>query len=418
MSGRIVLIGSGETSPTMVKLHRALTASAPAGEFSVIDTPFGFQANADDLTDKIREYFAQSVGSQVTPARWRRRDDPTADREKTLAQLGRSSWVFAGPGSPSYALKQWIDTGVPRALASVVERGGTIVFGSAAAVTTGSHSLPVYEIYKVGDDPYWDGGLNLLEATTGITAAVIPHFDNREGGRHDTRFCYVGETRLLQLEQMLPEGVGILGIDEHTAVVIDDSNVEVHGAGAMTARYRDIERVVPAGESIPVEQLRVWLRGDGSHAQPSTVGIASSTAASTSATAGGGPSLRAEAAALRERFDAALAADDSDQALSACLELDDLIHAWGADTLQGEDMDIARATMRAMVVELSSMNSAPRVSPRDLLDPIVSVVLDARTQARASKDFVMSDLLRDGLLAAGIEVRDTPEGTEWELREA
>jgi len=29
----------------------------------------------------------------------------------------------------------------------------------------------------------------------------------------------------------------------------------------------------------------------------------------------------------------------------------------------------------------------------------------------------MSDLLRDGLLAAGIEVRDTPAGTEWELKE-
>jgi hypothetical protein len=179
----------------MVKLHRSLLASTPDGELSVIDTPFGFQANADDLTDKIGEYFAQSVGSKVTPARWRRRDDPTAEREKTLALLGRSGWVFAGPGSPSYALKQWIDTGVPRALTSVAERGGTIVFGSAAAVTTGSHSLPVYEIYKVGDDPYWDAGLNLLEATAGVTAAVIPHYDNREGGRHDTRFCYVGETR-------------------------------------------------------------------------------------------------------------------------------------------------------------------------------------------------------------------------------
>lgn len=416
MSGRIVLIGSGETSPTMVKLHRSLLASTPDGELSVIDTPFGFQANADDLTDKIGEYFSQSVGSNVTPARWRRRDDPTAEREKTLALLGRSGWVFAGPGSPSYALKQWIDTGVPRALTSVVERGGTIVFGSAAAVTTGSHSLPVYEIYKVGDDPYWDTGLNLLETAAGITAAVVPHYDNREGGRHDTRFCYVGETRLLELEQMLPNGVGILGIDEHTAVVIDGSTVEVHGAGSMTARYRDREQTLAAGETVSVNQLRIWLRGDGS-TQRELAGATPILENPITPIGNTGPSLRGDAVQLRERFDAAVAAGDVDQALTACLELDDLIHAWSADTLQGEDKDIARATLRAMLVDLAALNAAPSVSPRDLLDPIVTVVLDARAQARASKDFAMSDLLRDGLIAAGIEVRDTPEGSEWELRE-
>lgn len=416
MSGRIVLIGSGETSPTMVKLHRRLIASAPAGELSVIDTPFGFQANADDLTDKIAEYFEQSVGSHVTPARWRRRDEQAAGREKTLAQIGRSGWVFAGPGSPSYALKQWTGTGVPLALASVVERGGTIVFGSAAAVTTGSHSLPVYEIYKVGDDPYWDAGLNLLETSLGMSAAVIPHYDNKEGGRHDTRFCYVGEARLLELEQMLPDGVGILGIDEHTAVILDGSNVEVHGAGTLTARYRDREQTVAAGESVSVEQLQAWLRGEDSprkRNETSTQGAESSKARESQ----GGPSLREDAAALRERFDEARAAGDVDQALGACLELDDLIHAWSADTLQGEDKDIARATLRTMLVDLSLMNAGARVSPRELLDPIVSVVLSARAQARASKDFAMSDLLRDGLLAAGIEVRDTPEGTEWDLSE-
>lgn len=400
----------------MVKLHRKLLSEAPAGELSVIDTPFGFQANADDLTDKIREYFAQSVGSQVAPARWRRRDDPTAEREKTLALLGRSGWVFAGPGSPSYALKQWIDTGIPRALASVTERGGTLVFGSAAAVTTGSHSLPVYEIYKVGDDPYWDAGVNLLETTMGITAAVIPHYDNREGGRHDTRFCYVGESRLLQLEQMLPQQVGILGIDEHTAVVIDGSVVEVHGAGTLTARYRDREQIVAAGDSVPVEQLRTWLRGDESAGRVTIEG-ALDLETSTPSQPNGAPSLRSDSAALRERFEAAVADGDIDGALSACLELDDLIHAWGADTLQGDDRDVARATLRGMLVELASLSGGSQTSPRELLDPIVSVVLDARNKARASKDFPMSDLLRDGLLAAGIEVRDSPNGTEWEIRE-
>ena len=89
--------------------------------------------------------------------------------------------------------------------------------GSAAALTLGSHTVPVYEVYKVGEDPRWVEGLDLLGQITGIRAAVVPHYDNAEGGTHDTRFCYLGEPRLAGLEAELPAEVGVLGVDEHTA---------------------------------------------------------------------------------------------------------------------------------------------------------------------------------------------------------
>ena len=264
VGGRIVIVGSGETAPTMVKVHRALIAQAGDGARVMLDTPFGFQANADDLTEKVQEYFADSVGSPIEVARWRRRDEPVAVRERSLALLQRAAYVFAGPGSPSYALRQWTDTPVPRALVDVVARGGTAVLGSAAAVTVGSLAVPVYEIYKVGDDPSWLPGLDLLGQLTGIAAAVIPHYDNREGGRHDTRFCYLGEQRLEAMEAELPSEVGVLGVDEHTAVVVDvaDGTATVHGAGGLTLRYRGASEIVPAGESIPLADLAALLRGD------------------------------------------------------------------------------------------------------------------------------------------------------------
>ncbi len=56
-----------------------------------------------------------------------------------------------------------------------------MVFASAAALTLGRWTVPVYEIYKVGEDPHWLEGLDLL-SQTGIDGAVIPHFDNAEGG--------------------------------------------------------------------------------------------------------------------------------------------------------------------------------------------------------------------------------------------
>ena len=91
---------------------------------------------------------------------------------------------------------------------------------SAAALTLGRYTIPVYEIYKVGEAPRWLDGLDLL-TPLGLPVAVVPHYDNAEGGNHDTRFCYLGERRLRVLEAELPPDVFILGVDGHTALVLD-----------------------------------------------------------------------------------------------------------------------------------------------------------------------------------------------------
>jgi cyanophycinase-like exopeptidase len=415
MGGRIVIVGSGETAPTMVKVHRLLIEESGPGARAMLDTPFGFQANADDLTEKVLEYFTASVGTPLEVARWRRREDPVADRERALALLQRASFAFAGPGSPSYALRQWEDTPVPRALVDVVSRGGTVVLGSAAAVTVGSHSVPVYEIYKVGEDPRWLAGLDLLGQLTGIPAAVIPHFDNREGGRHDTRFCYLGEQRMEAMEAELPAGVGVLGVDEHTAVVVDvdEGIATVFGVGGLTLRYRGASEVVPTGESIGLGDLAGILSGR-QHGHASTMHTATAGGEAEPA-APDQTSLRAAATGLRSRFDQCLAASDADGALAACLDLEEAIHAWSADTLQSDDLDAARQLLRSMLVDLAGSAVLGLRDPRAIVGPVVEVALDARLRARQAKDYATSDAIRDGLAAAGIEVRDTPEGMSWGL---
>ena len=128
---------------------------------------------------------------------------------------------MAGPGSPSYALRQWAGGPIPDALAEKLTGGGVLTMASAAALTLGVVTIPVYEIYKVGEEPRWLDGLDLLGSATGLRAAVVPHYDNAEGGNHDTRFCYMGERRLRTLERALPEGAFILGVDSHTALLLD-----------------------------------------------------------------------------------------------------------------------------------------------------------------------------------------------------
>ena len=414
MAARLVIIGSGETAPTMVKVHREVIATAGLGAKAMFDTPFGFQVNADDLTDKILEYFRDSVGSQLEVIRWRRRDEPVTERERALALLSRASWSFAGPGSPSYALRQWADTPIPGAMLDLVGRGGTLVMGSAAAVTVGRYSVPVYEIYKVGIEPHWQDGLDLLGSLTGVSAAVVPHYDNREGGRHDTRYCYLGEERLALLEADLPDDVGIFGVDEHTAVIIDlDQRLaNVHGVGGLTLRHRGTSTVIPAGESVSIDDIASALRGSGVSG-----GIAPASIPVTLEAQGGESlSLRAEVDRLRSDFDACMSDGDADGALAAALELEDAIHAWSADTVQGDHVDRARAALRSMLVALAAAATTGLRDEREVIGPLVSIALAIRARARAAKDFEASDLVRDLLAEAGIEVRDTSEGQEWDLR--
>jgi cyanophycinase-like exopeptidase len=413
-------MGSGETAPTMVRVHREILATAGEGPAAMLDTPFAFQMNADELVARTLTYFEQSVGVTVEVASWPRRDAPTAVQERALALLGRARWAFAGPGSPTYALRQWRDTPLPATLAAVVQRGGTLVMGSAAAVTLGGFAVPVYEVYKVGADPEWVDGLDLLRELTGLQAAVIPHYDNKEGGTHDTRYCYLGETRLAMLEERLPNEVGVLGVDEHTAALLDvEARVlTVAGSGRVTVRRRGDSRTFAAGESVGFDELAAMLRGDA---------VASSYLSSSSA-ADAAPQVATEdgnatALSLGETadtaqadFEKAFSERDVERCVAVALGLERSIAEWHADTLQSDDEPRARRALRAMLVRLGELAQAG-ADPRAQVAPVVELLLELRASARAAGDFATSDLVRDRLAAAGIEVRDTPDGVDWQLAE-
>ena len=55
----------------------------------------------------------------------------------------------------------------------------------------------------------------------------------------------------------------------------------------------------------------------------------------------------------------------------------------------------------------------PDTEPVDGLDPAISALLEARVEARASRDFAASDRLRDELAALGVTVEDTRDGQRW-----
>ena len=428
MSGPRILaiMGSGEAAPTMAKVHRALferfgDEPAPA---VIIDTPYGFQENADELSARLVEFFRTNVGRPATVASVRSRNVDAATLATAVARIREARYVFAGPGSPSYALRHWAGGPIPDALADKLERGGIVTMASAAALTLGLVTIPVYEIYKVGEEPHWLDGLDLLGRATGLRAAVVPHYDNAEGGTHDTRFCYLGERRLRILEAALPEGAFILGVDGHTALVLDleQGTASVAGQGGVTVRVAGRSAVLPAGSEVAIDALAEIAR---QLATGGTVDVGTEAA-----TAGGrrhhrrasSPRavlpIRDAMAELEAAFVDGLTRGDVHAAVAALLELDEAITARLRAGEDSPDLDNARAIFRALVARLGEAAEVGTRDPRTVVAPFVTALLELRARARNDRDWATADLIRERLRAAGVEVRDTAEGSSWILEPA
>lgn len=250
-SGVLALLGSGETGPAMTKIHRALFARLDEIRAVNLNTPYGFQENVPQMTEKLLAYFSTSLHVEVTALDLRSYDDASAEQRQYFKDaVRRSNYVFAGPGSPSYALRQWMPLGLTEDLTSVLAQGGTVCFSSAAGLTLGHYTPPIYEIYKAGTGLEWLEGLNVM-AAIGLDCVVLPHYNNAEGRDYDTSRCYIGERRLRILEEELPDGVGVLGIDEHTAAIIDLATMTMTVRGKGDAHWRLNGRVSDfASESV------------------------------------------------------------------------------------------------------------------------------------------------------------------------
>ncbi len=421
----LAIMGSGETTPTMAKTHRQLfeRLGPPPVPAVVVGTPYGFQMNAADISSRTVGYFQESVGRQVAVASLARLDgaDPV-EVESDLAAIAQAKWVFAGPGSPTYSLRQWRASPVPSLLAEKLAHGGCLVFASAAALTLGRWSVPVYEIYKVGEDPHWVEGLDLL-SPFGLVVAVVPHFDNAEGGTHDTRYCYLGEQRLREMERRLPPEGWVLGVDEHTALILDlgAGTATVSGRGAVTLRHREAQAVLAAGETVAIGDLPRLAAGGRRPGSPGDRPVTPPVGGQPGGPPPGAAPPAARSPLLEEVhrlegvFQAALERRDATAATAAVLDLEATLHQWAADTFQSDELDRGRAALRQMVARLGQAAGPGLSDPAAVAAPWVEALLGEREEARRERRFDDADRIRQRLSGLGVEVRDTPDGTEWLL---
>lgn len=260
--GPIVLFGSGETSPSGRRIFEQLFKLLPDDpKISLLETPAGFELNSDQVAGRIADFLSHHLQNyqpeiSIIPAR-KRGTDFSPDDEKIAAPLLKADMIFAGPGSPTYAVKQLNNSLVWHYLLSRHRLGAALAFSSASVIALSTLALPVYEIYKVGEDFHWKPGLDFF-APYGLPFVFIPHWNNNDGGDElDTSRCFMGQARFEPMLEMLPGDQIVVGIDEHTALWIDCSKqcCQVTGLGTVTILQEGQKQILTKGDTLPFSDL-------------------------------------------------------------------------------------------------------------------------------------------------------------------
>jgi hypothetical protein len=324
--------------------------------------------------------------------------------------LRNANYVLIGPGSPTYAVRQLKESPVPEILTQCVVKGGCLVAASAAALTVGRFTLPVYEIYKVGHDLHWVDGMDIL-GQFGFDLIVIPHWNNAEGGTHDTRFCFMGEPRFRSLESLMPQKIPILGLDEHTACILDfeKNQAEIKGIGRVTLRTPEGELSFNTGDRLPLDVLR------GGHADSAWQPDPTNTRTPQKNTAEEPDSFWDKIHSLADRFHEGLEEHEPRASTNALLELDRTIWQAQRDLESEEYISQARDTLRDLIVLTGNELSSAPANQAECLAPLVVALLELRQTFRANKQWAAADAIRDVLQSVNIAVEDTKNGSQWRL---
>jgi len=224
--GKIILLGSGETSASGRKIYDFLFRSiSEQVQVAILETPAGFELNSEWVAGQVAEFLQHRLQNYepsvaLVPAR-KRGTSFSPDDPDIVSSLLSANVIYMGAGSPTYAVRQLQNSLAWHTTVACHQMGTNVIWTSAAPLAISAYTLPVYEIYKVGEELHWKEGLDFFESF-GMSLVFVPHWNNQDGGSVlDTSRCYMGVERFSRLVEMLPKRATVVGIEEHTALVID-----------------------------------------------------------------------------------------------------------------------------------------------------------------------------------------------------
>ncbi|MBI5952919.1 MAG: cysteinyl-tRNA synthetase [Chloroflexi bacterium] len=260
--GRIAFLGSGETSLAGGRIFESLARHIPSPlRIAVMETTAGFELNSPQVAGRVADFLQTRLQNynptiDLVPAR-KKGTEFSPDNPEILKPLLTANLIFMGPGSPSYAVRQLKDTLAWDIIRARHRLGATLVFASAATISIGAWALPVYEVYKVGEDVHTKRGLDLF-TDYGMDLSFVPHWNNADGGIDlDTSRCFFGIERFEQWRSLLPAENIVVGLDEHSGVIVDFEAgcCEVSGVSSVSVLKSDDMKIHPAGAKFLLSEL-------------------------------------------------------------------------------------------------------------------------------------------------------------------
>ncbi len=260
--GQIAFLGSGETSLAGGRIFEALARNIHEPlRIALMETPAGFELNSAQVVGKVGDFMKTRLQNynpvvDVIPAR-KKNSAYSPDDPEIVKPLLYANIIFMGPGSPTYAIRNLKDTLTWDVIRARHRLGATLIFASAATISIGAHSLPVYEIYKVGQDVHVVDGLNLF-SDFGLQVSFIPHWNNTDGGADlDTSRCFIGMDRFAEWCNLVPSDNETIGLDEHTGLIMDFASgmCEVSGVSSVSLVRECNPEMYASGSKFPLSEL-------------------------------------------------------------------------------------------------------------------------------------------------------------------
>jgi cysteinyl-tRNA synthetase len=88
----------------------------------------------------------------------------------------------------------------------------------------------------------------------------------------------------------------------------------------------------------------------------------------------------------------------------------------GSQTINSEDLSLLKETLHVFVFDVLGLKNVTKTDTgTDKLSAAVDILIKLRQEARANKDFALSDKIRDELASVGIQLKDGKEGTSFSL---
>jgi len=88
----------------------------------------------------------------------------------------------------------------------------------------------------------------------------------------------------------------------------------------------------------------------------------------------------------------------------------------GKESLTASDLSKMQKLFSDFVTDILGLISAKESGGNDLTEEVMELVLKLRGNAKKNKDFNTADLIRDELDKAGIQIKDSREGSSWEIK--